>query len=443
MLPVKERAGTRLPPPIVPMLRVRGGGPASVIVIAAPPRLRSVSPTRGLLETHIAVVNTRGSAPARAVAPRVLPSFVMAIGKERTVKTQAGRATLEASIGLTSGGGKPLAGAGRRNACMATLARVSSQLHVLRGPRAFNATQARTAWEAGWGVGCGEPTPAHLLRYIEMTGRHAACTAFSGFNAMPLDATENRFDLHCPKLEISTVSILDPGRLGAYTRWSEWAVVDVGLAATGRCSGIALDPWGVGFRCDLPHPITRGSDFLVDFGPVLPAGSLLLVHLRDSDGTVWFTTTTVTIDPPPALANGTARQQAVLTSSQIGLRPLAAFDVVDGRVDSRVLVTLLELAQRLQLGGVGPFISGHPYFIAGTDIPSNHAFGRAIDIGSVGGEPVSVANAAAREVVHALVSLPAPLRPDEIGCPFADLGDLPGVFSNADHQDHLHIGFDR
>jgi hypothetical protein len=55
---------------------------------------------------------------------------------------------------------------------------------------------------------------------------------------------------------------------------------------------------------------------------------------------------------------------------------------------------------------------------------------------------VSPANGAARQAALALASLPAPLRPDELGTPFAELSG-PGLFSDDDHQDHLHLGYDR
>ena len=114
-----------------------------------------------------------------------------------------------------------------------------------------------------------------------------------------------------------------------------------------------------------------------------------------------------------------------------------------GRVDPRVLACLLALAERFSLAGIGPFVTGHSYYVAGTNRPSNHAFGRAVDIGTIDGQFVSPANPAARQAALALGSLPAPLRPDEIGSPFADLSRLPGFFSDAGHQDHIHLGFDQ
>jgi hypothetical protein len=94
-----------------------------------------------------------------------------------------------------------------------------------------------------------------------------------------------------------------------------------------------------------------------------------------------------------------------------------------------VLAVLLALAERFSLAGVAPFISGHTYYVAGTNRPSNHAFGRAVDIGTINRELVSPANGAARQAALALASLPEPLRPDEIGSPFAGLESLPGLFS--------------
>jgi hypothetical protein len=145
----------------------------------------------------------------------------------------------------------------------------------------------------------------------------------------------------------------------------------------------------------------------------------------------------------PALGDRDALERAVLSNPNIELRPEAEADVGAGRVDPRVLAALLALSQRFSLAGVGPIVTGHSYYVAGTNRPSNHAFGRAVDIGSIDGELVSRANGAARQAALALASLSAPLRPDEIGSPFAELSNLPGLFSDADHQDHIHLGYDR
>ena len=145
----------------------------------------------------------------------------------------------------------------------------------------------------------------------------------------------------------------------------------------------------------------------------------------------------------PGLGDQAALAQAVLSSPNIELRPEAEGDIRAGRVDPRLLAALLALAERFSLAGVGPFQTGHSYYVAGTNRPSNHSFGRAVDIGTINGQLVSPANLASKQVALAAAALPAPLRPDEIGSPFADLEPLPGLFSDAAHQDHLHLGYDR
>jgi hypothetical protein len=131
----------------------------------------------------------------------------------------------------------------------------------------------------------------------------------------------------------------------------------------------------------------------------------------------------------------------VLSNPRIGLSSLAAGDVAAGRIDPRVLEVLLVLAERFDLGSVGPLISGHSYFIAGTTTPSNHSFGRAVDISVVDGQTVSIYNPAAREALELILSLRRPLFPDELGGPW--LLSHAGVRTfTQDHHDHIHIGWD-
>lgn len=142
-------------------------------------------------------------------------------------------------------------------------------------------------------------------------------------------------------------------------------------------------------------------------------------------------------------ADPTALAEAVLNHPRIGLRASAAGDVRAGRVDVRILAVLLVIATEHDLAAVGPFVTGHSYYVAGTDRPSNHAFGRGVDLPVVDGSAVSPTNTGARAVVDLALALPPDLRPDEIGCPWPDLARLPGVFTDAAHYDHLHLGFER
>ena len=142
--------------------------------------------------------------------------------------------------------------------------------------------------------------------------------------------------------------------------------------------------------------------------------------------------------PAPAPA---VLAHAVVHHPNLALRPQAAADVEAGVVDARVLAVLLVLATHHQLGSIGPFVTGHGYYVSGTARPSNHVFGRAVDVFVVDGAAVSPGNDAARSVAEEVLALPEGLRPTEVGLPWAQYEGLPGAFADADHLDHLHFGY--
>ena len=83
--------------------------------------------------------------------------------------------------------------------------------------------------------------------------------------------------------------------------------------------------------------------------------------------------------------------------------------------------------------------SDHDKFTAGGSV-SNHHFGRGMDIGGDrrrDRRPGQPARARGRE--RAVRRSIPDIRPNEIGSPFAIAG--PGYFTDAAHQNHLHIGF--
>jgi hypothetical protein len=131
----------------------------------------------------------------------------------------------------------------------------------------------------------------------------------------------------------------------------------------------------------------------------------------------------------------------VLSNPRIDLSSYATGDVAAGRIDPRVLEVLLVLGERFDLGSVGPLITGHSYFVAGTSTPSNHAFGRAVDISVINGQAVSIYNPAAREAMQLVLHLQSPLLPDELGGPFVMYHAGVRTFTR-DHHDHVHIGWD-
>jgi hypothetical protein len=109
-------------------------------------------------------------------------------------------------------------------------------------------------------------------------------------------------------------------------------------------------------------------------------------------------------------------------------------------VDGRVLEALLYLAVDHRLSEVGPFVTGHSLYVAGTTRISNHAVGRAVDIPIVDGRAVSVTNVAAKAAAGSLLGLPRELRPDELGSPWYFPSNTVTSFTEG-HGDHLHIGY--
>lgn len=165
--------------------------------------------------------------------------------------------------------------------------------------------------------------------------------------------------------------------------------------------------------------------------------SLLLIPILAIGG-VGSAATTPPVAPVPS-GSVSELEDAVLSSPNIALTGAARRDVEAGIVDPRVLQLLLTLSQHHVLGRVGPFKSGHSYFVSGTSRVSNHSYGRAVDISMIDGKAVSVMNEGAYDAARMILSLPSSIRPDEFGSPwrFAENGS----FSDASHRGHLHCGF--
>lgn len=134
----------------------------------------------------------------------------------------------------------------------------------------------------------------------------------------------------------------------------------------------------------------------------------------------------------------------VLGHPNIRLDPHAQADLEAGLIDARVIAALTTAADHGFVLGVGVMKTGHHQFVRGTTTISNHWYGRAVDIHSVNGSPVTAANTDAWFLARFLLSLPQPVRPAELGHPWgADpvlLGQT-GSFSDADHARHLHVAY--
>ena len=130
--------------------------------------------------------------------------------------------------------------------------------------------------------------------------------------------------------------------------------------------------------------------------------------------------------------------QRVLENPNITLSPVAIEDLQAGRIDARLSSVLVRAAQVAPIA-ISVLQTGHSYLTVHGTV-SNHSFGRGVDVSMVGGEAVTPSNETARTLALALSRLPDEIRPTEIGTPWAV--DDPAYFTDGDHQDHLHIGFD-
>ena len=141
----------------------------------------------------------------------------------------------------------------------------------------------------------------------------------------------------------------------------------------------------------------------------------------------------------------TADVARLLAQPKVSLDPRARSDLEAGIVDPRVVAALNAAADAGFSLGVGVIKTGHSQFVAGTTSVSNHWYGRAVDIHTVDGAPVTDANTDAWSLAWFFFSHGGGTHPDELGHPWGSdpaLMGQAGSFSNADHEDHLHIGWD-
>jgi hypothetical protein len=128
----------------------------------------------------------------------------------------------------------------------------------------------------------------------------------------------------------------------------------------------------------------------------------------------------------------------LLNNSNVTFDTDGVADLKAGIIDPRIVSVLNEVAKDHEIT-VSCMCSDHSQLTAGGSV-SNHYYGRGLDISVVDGEAVNPGNAAAQELATSLEGLPESIRPTEVGSPW----DLPGTadFTDSDHQDHIHIGFD-
>lgn len=137
-------------------------------------------------------------------------------------------------------------------------------------------------------------------------------------------------------------------------------------------------------------------------------------------------------DLPPAA-------EAVLDDPRIALPDSARWDIHRGEIATTLLELMAELADRTPYGVV-VLSSGHPFDVFGTGRQSHHTRGRAVDIHRVGDELVVARRTGADSRTFATARwLHGLAAVANLGSPWALDGHGGRSFTDAVHQDHLHV----
>jgi hypothetical protein len=130
----------------------------------------------------------------------------------------------------------------------------------------------------------------------------------------------------------------------------------------------------------------------------------------------------------------------VLADRNISIYGAGRNDIVNGKVDVRVLATIAYLRESFGQVTVSSLVSGHRLY-ARPGVISAHISGHAVDIAGLGGmsiqghqEPGGITERAVREILL----MPAEVMPRQV---ISLLGLGGPSFPLADHYNHIHIGF--
>jgi len=135
-----------------------------------------------------------------------------------------------------------------------------------------------------------------------------------------------------------------------------------------------------------------------------------------------------------------ALERRVLNDSRVSIYVGGRDDIANHRINVRVLVLVLYLAEAHDSVTVSSLDSGHRLY-ARPGVISAHKYGLAVDIAALGGESIlghQEAGGLTEEAVRNILLLPVELRPKQV---ISLLGLGGPSFPLADHYDHIHVGY--
>jgi hypothetical protein len=146
-----------------------------------------------------------------------------------------------------------------------------------------------------------------------------------------------------------------------------------------------------------------------------------------------------------ALINGLAAEKKAIATRILSDRNISIYgggrnDIVENKVDVRVLALIAYLRESFGQVTVSCLISGHRLY-ARPGVISAHIPGHAVDISGLGGTPIQghqEPGGITERAVRDILFLPAELMPKQI---ISLLGMGGPSFPLADHYNHIHIGY--
>ena len=133
-------------------------------------------------------------------------------------------------------------------------------------------------------------------------------------------------------------------------------------------------------------------------------------------------------------------EKRVLSDERIDIYECGRDDIRSGQIDRRVLATLAYLAESGLRPGVTSLKCGHGFYTSSGNV-SEHSSGNAVDIATVNGIPIlghQEPGGITEQTVRRLMQLQGTMAPHQI----ISLLEIGGAtFAMADHNDHIHVGF--
>ena len=170
-------------------------------------------------------------------------------------------------------------------------------------------------------------------------------------------------------------------------------------------------------------------------GSTTAGGTTVDVRLV-ADSPRWRVVAVHPAQPGPAAAAVSSLAREVMHTPRLRLPHAARADVAAGRIHDSVLAFALALAER-HVVDVSVMRSGHPLLVFGTDRPSDHPRGRAVDVWALDSRPLVVPSN--HDLAVEGMRFATANGAYNVGGPV--LLDGSGYFSDDTHQDHIHIGF--